>query len=876
MYYDKATMTFIDDNQTAADDEPKTTGPLPPLAVEMKSPTSLLTWSRFDIYIKWAYARAFLHSGGVEAPTFATTVYTEHLAVMNGFQEVCKIDAAHATKCDKSKPVHFYASFQKLLLSMRENGYRWNNGSCTMTACGSAVPRCRRTNHVLQAAHRVASALALGLPTPSYTVDQNGRRTDDLPAGWKCGDFRIPPVEYSAAYFTAQGFHSVYADWVVHNAIRADPDLRVVHLWPKGVMRRQGGQHDLEIVRRFVAKYCSAEKAGGVIYDKVIKMSNKALHNYLRYAYGDVEWLDKKYESLKAFDQSQSYLYVLVVRSNNERMSECKAVLRSRYKRLYKIEAKGDSKAMLKHGLDFKATVHTTDTHSEAIVASQMLFHENSLAMLEHGPTNGTCRIVASQMAADLKASVEMKEVWKLWKDSSWSKPNCDPSFAEADLKKALFKCEASPDCVAITNITNKYRKSFWVCRASRERIDGKKGSAAYEKLSGEKAYPPRVESGHRREPWTHARDKTVHNKGAAPLHLIDEDILVDTGSAMGLLGLRTPTDVDIISQPGPFVPTLTREWKFWEDSQWSKPNSKPYIAETSLKKAQVKCEASPDCVAITKSDVDTIWVGRSSGKRIGKRKGFASWQKLGPSKASSPKPKAHSRRRQMKLPGVDAVAVQQLITRCPEPRLGAAPLAGCKRAYSSHSPPQIWFSFHNVSGAADLLDDPTKFAFCWGLKLLAPIQMTIYKEARLAWRVARRASGKFRLTRSSLSPKEMYKDRHDADLIGELQRRSCRPGERSGFCCRRVGAACPRLDHRGGHLKRLQYYSDSVRDMACHVENCFHSSVCWSGCKETKFKGFDKGYMTPRKAALVLNGSLEGHGGGRYTKEVLRMMSPG
>ena len=123
----------------------------------------------------------------------------------------------------------------------------------------------------------------------------------------------------------------------------------------------------------------------------------------------------------------------------------------------------------------------------------------------------------------------------------------------------AFFKCEASPDCVAITNITNKYRKSFWVCRASRERIDGKKGSAAYEKLSGEKAYPPRVESGHRREPWTHARDKTVHNKGAAPLHLIDEDILVDTGSAMGLLWLRTPTDVDIISQPGPFVPTLTR-----------------------------------------------------------------------------------------------------------------------------------------------------------------------------------------------------------------------------------------------------------------------------------------------------------------------------
>ena len=79
MYYDKATMTFIDDNQTAADDEPKTTGPLPPLAVEMKSPTSLLTWSRFDIYIKWAYARAFLHSGGVEAPTFATTVYTESI-----------------------------------------------------------------------------------------------------------------------------------------------------------------------------------------------------------------------------------------------------------------------------------------------------------------------------------------------------------------------------------------------------------------------------------------------------------------------------------------------------------------------------------------------------------------------------------------------------------------------------------------------------------------------------------------------------------------------------------------------------------------------------------------------------------------------------
>ena len=153
---------------------------------------------------------------------------------------------------------------------------------------------------------------------------------------------------------------------------------------------------------------------------------------------------------------------------------------------------------------------------------------------------------------------------------------------------------------------------------------------------------------------------------------------------------------------------------------------------------------------------------------------------------------------------------------------------------------------------------------------------MKIYKEARLAWRVARRASGKFRLTRSSLSPKEMYKDRHDADLIGELQKTELPPRRAQRILLPSRGAACPRLDHRGGHLKRLQYYSDSVRDMACHVENCFHSSVCWSGCKETKFKGFDKGYMTPRKAALVLNGSLEGHAGGKYTKKVLRMMSPG
>jgi hypothetical protein len=190
----------------------------------------------------------------------------------------------------------------------------------------------------------------------------------------------------------------------------------VVHVWPRAV--EVGGEAALSQIRVLMSSAeCSTDH--GILYEKSLSLSPVALHVYLRHAYGNVNWvaprptlqpstpytaidqihIPKKFGSSPPTAPEQvpskvsavsgnAPLYVMVLRSNTSLISSCKAAIRRVYHR-YGL-----------HGRDDKSSVHATDHHTEAIIASQMLLNDHSVLYMHHGRGVDTCSRIASQVVA--------------------------------------------------------------------------------------------------------------------------------------------------------------------------------------------------------------------------------------------------------------------------------------------------------------------------------------------------------------------------------------------------------------------------------------------------------------------------------------------
>jgi len=106
----------------------------------------------------------------------------------------------------------------------------------------------------------------------------------------------------------------------------------------------------------------------------------------------------------------------------------------------------------------------------------------------------------------------------------------------------------------------------------------------------------------------------------------------------------------------------------------------------------------------------------------------------------------------------------------------------GCKHKYGSHSPPGLWFGFHDVRSPEELLSDPTRTAFCNGLKFVAPSQLLAYKWRRF------QARGE-------------TKDTVDAQALSTVMSSCAEPDRsRTAFCCsthHSTAGACAATAHR-------------------------------------------------------------------------------
>ena len=333
------------------------------LTIATYHPSAVLSFARFDHYVKWAYASHLVQSGHLlshsKEPAFVTAVYLEHERAFNQFREGCaetSNDTCSSTsrKLVKEGPADFIRSFRSLLASVAKNGQR----------PGPALPFCAATRNLCDGSHRLAAALAFG--TPRFLVS--------MLEPCRCAYRSVRDY----AWFAAFGYHHVYADWVVSRAILADRSLHVLHIWPVGLHAR--GYGVLTQVRELVARTCSTER--GVLYEKAVQLNTNGLTTYIKHAYGDVNWIKPS-----RYMDGKGPMHVFVVRSSSTLLTTCKSGIRDFFR--------------LPAGR-FKASVHGTDTHTEAIVAAQMLFNDNSIAYLNHATDPTACQDIARRVGNDL------------------------------------------------------------------------------------------------------------------------------------------------------------------------------------------------------------------------------------------------------------------------------------------------------------------------------------------------------------------------------------------------------------------------------------------------------------------------------------------
>jgi hypothetical protein len=436
------------------------------------SPRWLVPWDRFDIMIKWAHGSYFLeHASKLnapETPQFISDVYLEHERVWNHFSERCPATTkrSHPNCTAKCGASAFVGVFHTMLLSMRAQGFS--------AELGGAIPACSRpgstTAYALNGAHRVAAAIAAGLPSMPVDVHDGGK---------PCNEESIASRIWDWQFFAKLGYRREYADWVVARAIKADASLFVVHLWPVAArvldkrLTINGRATIGKMVRRTLASACSTEN--GVLYEKEVSLSSRALGHYLRHSYGDVPWLATKHRAVWA---AEAPTRVFVVRSTSPRMDACKEELRRRLHPHLR-------------PADFKASVHATSHHSEAVGASRILLNDNSIAHLNSATDAGfaTCwRVANSVLGTDLSL------------------------VAKHATRKAVPVATPPPPA---------------------------QQQGALEPLPALVA------------PATAAMPLTRGHATTSTDTLLPEDFLLDTGAAMALYGLRDMTDIDLIWEPG-------------------------------------------------------------------------------------------------------------------------------------------------------------------------------------------------------------------------------------------------------------------------------------------------------------------------------------
>jgi FkbM family methyltransferase len=281
---------------------------------------ALLAPARLDIMAKYLYA---LHHAMGTPTAWSAHVYREHLRVWNQFREG---DAS-----GKSSFEDYRESFDRLLKSMSEHGFDESMGLLPVD----------RDNVIIDGAHRLAAALALGLPVKVARFDAHAGR-------------------YDQEYFRQRGLDGEVLDDMALQYCRLDASVRVAVLFPVA----QG--HDEEILGLL-------QERGTVFYRKAVTVSREGRANLVRLLYRNEAWLGDGtrptpgllHHVNNRFIDYAPVKFIFFTAGNDGDNRGAKARIR----------------ALFDLGND---SIHINDTHDQTIAVAESVLNANSLHFMNH------------------------------------------------------------------------------------------------------------------------------------------------------------------------------------------------------------------------------------------------------------------------------------------------------------------------------------------------------------------------------------------------------------------------------------------------------------------------------------------------------------
>lgn len=281
-------------------------------------PTSLLTGFRFDLPIKYLYAKAIVENWQTG---FYKEMYKEHLRVWNGFKEY--------DKPQKNTFEAFVNDFKALIDSMQTTGFDSNI---------SLVP-VEDSKYILNGSHRVAAAMATG----RKVACKNGQNTVD---GQKdCGWLMFNQLKYPVKY----------ADRAAVEYAKLKSNTFIATLFPSA---KGNGQLAYDVLN----------KHGKVVYYKPVKLDRNGPLNLMAEFYENEAWAGGPHNNYAGYRDkanlcftSEYPTFFFLVEFENLESS---------------VRAKREIREVFKLG---NHTIHINDTHEQTIRLANVVFNNNSL-----------------------------------------------------------------------------------------------------------------------------------------------------------------------------------------------------------------------------------------------------------------------------------------------------------------------------------------------------------------------------------------------------------------------------------------------------------------------------------------------------------------
>jgi hypothetical protein len=285
-------------------------------------PIELLTTNRFDVIIKYLYAKSYLNN---YKSNYYLDMYREHLRLWNNFIEY--------DNKNKRGFEFFKNTFENLIDDININGFNQNE---------SVIPVMNK--NILNGSHRLASAL-ISNKNVFTTPGLNGR-DGQLDCGWR--------------FFKGLGFSESYSDRVALEYALLKKNTHVITIFPKAVASGKLDQLDKII-----------NDGSRVFYSKRIKLNKNGLFNLIRELYLDEPWVGK-YPKYDGYLGKTQYCYAdddtIIYLCEFNSLNDC-VKIKEKIRNLYNIN---------------KHSVHINDTHEETMRISKTVFNQNSVNFLNN------------------------------------------------------------------------------------------------------------------------------------------------------------------------------------------------------------------------------------------------------------------------------------------------------------------------------------------------------------------------------------------------------------------------------------------------------------------------------------------------------------